>query len=485
MAPMACSRLRSLPLIGLLLPTLCLVSACSVLPEGTGAPPSLRPMLELDQALQALVTDPRHPVVAVAALAIRDGRTVYQHQFGSRHLGGTHSGTATGTGTGATQPADAPLPVTANTLYRVASISKLVVALGVMRLVEAGQLSLDDDVSLRLGWRLRHPQFPDRPISLRLLMSHRSGLSDGGERYVYDGHTPLQEVLSPQGSHFQDGLNWHRGVAPGTAFEYVNLNFGVIATVMERATGERFDRLMQRLVLQPLGLRGGFNPADFPAADVADIATQYRKRRTEGSGAQAREVWDPAGPWVVQADDFRHTPPAPPDGLDGYVIGSNGTLFGPQGRLRLSVPDLGTVMHMLLNRGQHDGQAFLQPSSVEQLSSEQWRYDGQAAHGAPDRDWARSWGLGVQRFTDFSASGRGDRLVEGGGLTGYGHTGDAYGLMGLFVIDPIRRDGLVLILTGPGVDPATFPSRWSAHYRWQEVAATAVHRWALSPPSPR
>lgn len=61
---------------------------------------------------------------------------------------------------------------------RIASISKLVVAIGVMRLVEAGTLDLDRDVSDWLGYRFRHPAFPDRPISLRLLLSHRSGLTD-------------------------------------------------------------------------------------------------------------------------------------------------------------------------------------------------------------------------------------------------------------------------------------------------------------------
>src|SRR5688572_17013313 len=61
---------------------------------------------------------------------------------------------------------------------RIASISKLVVALGVMRLVEQGQFDLDRDVSEWLGWPLRNPAFPDRPITLRLLLSHRSSLKD-------------------------------------------------------------------------------------------------------------------------------------------------------------------------------------------------------------------------------------------------------------------------------------------------------------------
>lgn len=64
--------------------------------------------------------------------------------------------------------------ITADDPVRVASVSKLVTTIGVMRLVEDGKLDLDADVSTYLGWTLRHPRFPDTPITLRLLLSHRS-----------------------------------------------------------------------------------------------------------------------------------------------------------------------------------------------------------------------------------------------------------------------------------------------------------------------
>lgn len=450
------------PMLATLLALSMLGCTSPMLPTST--PPTPRALPALDRELAALVADPAHPVVSVSALALRDGQVVYRGQFGARHLGDARD--------------PRPLPVTERTLFRVASISKLVVAVGVMRLVEQGVLRLDEDVSTALGWTLRHPQHPDRPITLRLLLSHRSGLSDGGESYFFDGDSALREVLQPGGRLYGRGANWQHDVAPGSRFQYVNLNFGVIATVMERATGERFDRLMQRLVLQPLGLRGGFDPSAFPPEDQADIATQYRKRTTD-----ARERWDPAGPWIVQADDFRHDPPQPPAGLARYEVGRNGTLFGPQGRLRVSLADLGVLMQMLIDGGLHRGQRFLRAETVALLSSEQWRMNASRSNGVVDRDWALAWGLGVQRFTDTGApgehGGRGDRLVEGGGLGGWGHSGDAYGLMGMFVLDPERRRGLVVLITGPGVDPATHPSRWSAMVRWQEQALSAVWRHAL------
>ena len=74
--------------------------------------------------------------------------------------------------------------VTPDDPVRIASVSKLVVAIGVMRLVEQGKLELDADVSSYLGWRMRNPAFPDRPITLRQLLSHTSSVRDHDDQYA-------------------------------------------------------------------------------------------------------------------------------------------------------------------------------------------------------------------------------------------------------------------------------------------------------------
>src|SRR5690242_14123245 len=66
--------------------------------------------------------------------------------------------------------------VTPDDPVRVASVSKLVATIGVMKLVEAGKLDLDSDVSRWLGWALRNPAFPDRPVTLREILSHTSSV---------------------------------------------------------------------------------------------------------------------------------------------------------------------------------------------------------------------------------------------------------------------------------------------------------------------
>ncbi|MBC7491233.1 MAG: beta-lactamase family protein, partial [Novosphingobium sp.] len=212
--------------------------------------------------------------------------------------------------------------VTADDPVRVASISKLVTALGVMRLVEQRRLSLDRDVSDYLGWRLRNPVFPDRPITLRLLLSHQSSLTDGADYIVPLGETLRQRLSDPRA--------WDAHHAPGSGwFAYANINPPVIASVMEAATGERFDRLMQRLVLRPLKLDACYNWSGCSAAKVARAVVLYRD-----SGEVAK-------------DDLHGSAPACPvltaEGaacaLDTYTPRWNGALFSPQGGLRISMHD--------------------------------------------------------------------------------------------------------------------------------------------------
>ena len=166
--------------------------------------------------------------------------------------------------------------VTADDPVRIASISKLVVAIGVMRLVEAGTLDLDADVSTMLGWRLRHPTHPDVPVTLRLLLSHRAGLTDAAGYWQVPLDGDLRDLLA-------DPRAWDDAHAPGDYFRYANLNFPLVASVMERATGERFDLLMRRLVFAPLGLAACYGWASCDDARVARAVILYDADRVSGN----------------------------------------------------------------------------------------------------------------------------------------------------------------------------------------------------------
>lgn len=420
---------------------------------GCASAPSSPAHARLDAELQAIVDDPSMPIASLSVLAVRGGVVVYERQFGNRFIDEAHP--------------HHNKPASRDTLYRIASITKLVTTLGVMRLVEAGKLSLDADVSEYLGWTLRNPRFPDKAITLRMLLTHTSSLRDDAGYYGWPPGMKIRDFFAG------GGKMWSADAPPGAAFRYANLPWGIVGTAMERAGGERFDHLMRRLVLEPLGMGGGFEPAEFTRAQLDNLAVIYRKR----SGPEDREVWNPGGPWVAQVDDYRGKRP-PPRGGPGYAIGDNGILYGPQGNLRASAADLGRVMRMLLAGGEIDGQRFLKPETVDLMLSRQWTWregSGTSSYGA-GRQRLNAWGLGNQHYLDASGPGVGDRLVEGGGFTGVGHHGDAYGLNGLLVFDRARGEGLVYLASGTGSDPALQPGAYSAFHRYEERILNTLYR---------
>ncbi len=421
----------------------------------------------LNAELARVVADPLRPLASLSVIAITNGEVVYQNQFGNRYIDNANAANN--------------LPANADTMYRIASISKLVTTIGVMRLVETGTLSLDADVSQYLGWSMRNPHFPDTPITLRQMLTHTSSLRDDGG-YYWEYTTPIRDVLVPGGRLYGKGEMWAKNAVPGRYFQYANLPWGVIGTVMERATGERFDRLMQRLVFTPLGVRGGFHPADFSPRDLADTATLYRKRRE----IDGREIWDPSpatGPWTAQVDDYRTEPPLPRARAD-YVIGSNGTAFGPQGACRFSAAGLAKLMRMFIGGGEVDGVRLLKAETVAQMLATQWRFDASRPNGGTSefgdaQQLFNAWGLGNQHFLDVSGPQRGDRLVDGGGLTGVGHLGDAWGLTSAFVFDPNRKRGVIFLVGGVGANPEGSRGSYSAFYRYEERVLTALIRHGL------
>jgi CubicO group peptidase (beta-lactamase class C family) len=418
-------------------------------PRGAPANPAL------DAELAAVARDPACELASLSVLAIRNGKLCYEQQFGNRFMGN------------AAAPARA---ADRHTLYRIASISKMMTTLGVMRLVEDGKLDLDADVSGYLGFPLRNPYFPERAITLRTLMTHRASLRDD-TGYSYGCDTALKDVLVPGARLYGEGKMWASNAGPGDYFTYCNLGWGVIGTAMEAASGERFDRLMQRLLIRPLGLHAGYNPSELAPRDLANVATLYRKRTTD------TEVWDANGPWIAQADDYSAAAPAEPAGIGHYVIGANATPFSPTGGLRISAHDMGTVMLMLMNGGMHEGRRFLQQATLDTMFARQWTFDGKGGNGDSLDGLFNAWGLGNEQFPDQPENHT--RMVEGGGFAAVGHLGDAYGLMSVFAADLKNRNGMIVLVGGSSTDPLQYKGRYSSLARFEEQILTAMYRRAI------
>jgi len=330
--------------------------------------------------------------------------------------------------------------VAADDPVRIASISKLVTALGVMRLAEAGTLSLDRDVSDWLGWRLRNPAFPDAPVTLRMLLSHQSSLTDGADYVIPLGETLEQRLRDPRA--------WDTDHRPGSYFRYTNLNFPVVASVMEKATGERFDRLMTRLVFDPLKIDACMN---WTGCSGAAIARAVVLTDAEGN---------------VRRDDLKGNRPTCPvvpaaDGscdLSAYQPGTNGALFSPQGGVRISMRDLGKIGAVILRGG--DG--FLSAQSIAALIGPEWRFDG--TNGDTEKGFNCTYGLAVQTLSTARPGCKDDPF--GDGKPRIGHAGEAYGLRSGLWLDRDRKRGIAFFTTAI---PDDAPSGRSAFTTAEEI----------------
>lgn len=328
--------------------------------------------------------------------------------------------------------------VTADDPVRIASISKLVLAIGVMRLVEEGKLDLHTDVSQYLGWELRHPRFPQVPITLQMMLSHQSGLTDDAGYWATPLDGQIRDIVN-------DPRAWDEH-APGTWFRYTNLNSPLVASMMERVTGERVDLLMQRLVLQPAGINAcyGWETCD------------------EATAARAVVLYDQDGKPAVDDNQGKKPECNVRRATDGscdlalWQPGRNGGAFSPQGGLRISANALARVGQLLLGGGEIDGVRIISDASVKTMLTPQWVYapgngqtweDGEPMPppGVPHATMC-SYGQG----TIILATGHPDCGDDpfGDGIARVGHSGNAYGLRSGLWIDPASGTGVAYFATG-------------------------------------
>jgi CubicO group peptidase (beta-lactamase class C family) len=299
-----------------------------------------------------------------------------------------------------------------------------VTTIAAMRLVEQGKLDLDKDVSTYLGYSFRNPAFPDVPITLRLLLSHRSSLTDTLD-YVLPLDGDMRATLA-------NPKAWDSQHAPGTWFRYVNFNFPVVAAVMEKATGERFDRLMDRLVIRPLKLDACYQWDTCKDTTIARGVVLYRGGQVTRDDNHGKR---PACP-VTPASDGTCD-------LSRWRAGANGAMFAPQSGFHVSMRDLATIGRLLLGEGRVDGVRLLTPASVKAMETPTWTYNG--SNGDVDGGWVCTYGLGML-LTATPQAGCGDDMF-GDGKRRIGHSGDAYGLKSGLWIDPATGTGTAYFAT--------------------------------------
>lgn len=346
------------------------------------------------------------------------------------------------------------LPVTDSTFYRVASISKSVTATALMVLYQQGLFALDDDVSSQLGFELRNPHYPNIPITYRMLLSHTSSIADGsGYSYflsaTYGNPAPpsVQALMLPGGTYYT--ANTWLGREPGTYFEYSNINFGLIGTLIESLSGVRFDVFVRQNVLLPLQITGSFNVNDLP--NINNLAVLYRDAQP-------------------QADNYQGVMPTPVD-LSQYTPGTNGFIFAPQGGLRITSSDLCKFMMMHASFGNSPYGSVLDSATIVLMHSPQWTYNG--TNGNNYYNLFNQWGLGFQITTNTPS---GDIVIDG--LPMIGHAGEAYGLISDMYFEHDKLFGLVFITNGYLSGGGYQYGSYSAFYKPEEEVFTAIKNYS-------
>ncbi len=168
-------------------------------------------------------------------------------------------------------------PATENTIYMAGSISKTITATAFMQLYEKGYFKLDDDVNKYLPFSLRNPNFPDTPITIRMLLSHQSSLQDTPTMFLHFLITTypyewLKEYLTPGGCIYDPNV-WNSKYAPGEHFSYSNIGYEVLGYIFEIISNQTLEEYCQKNIFNPLDMKHtSFHASDF---DIKDLAVPY------------------------------------------------------------------------------------------------------------------------------------------------------------------------------------------------------------------
>ena len=266
---------RTLPLAFVLL-------ACSTATPAPQSAPARGD--DLDTFVAAQMAQRR--IAGLSLAIIQDGRIVEARGYGTTELGGT-------------------VRVTPATLFQAGSISKPVAAVGALRLVEQGRLSLDTDVNATLtSWKVPSNQFTAvKPVTLRGLLSHTAGLTVHGFP-GYDASGPMPTVVQVlDGAPPANTPPIRVDIAPGSKWRYSGGGFTVMQQMVVDVTGQPFPDYMRRAVLDPIGMTESSYQQPLPPEMAARTATgHYQDQRPVSGRWHVYPEMAAAGLWTTPSD---------------------------------------------------------------------------------------------------------------------------------------------------------------------------------------
>jgi len=200
-------------------------------------------------------------------------------------------------------------PVTPDTLFQAASISKPVTAMAVLHLVQSGKLDLDTDVNQYLKtWKLPANTFTEHSkVTLRELLTHTAGLTvHGFPGYASDAALPtLVQVLN--GEPPANSAPIRVDTEPGTIWRYSGGGYVIAQQLLQDATGDPFPKLMQDTVLGPIGMNRSTYEQPLPKNRLDEVALPYRQDgQPVPGGPHVYPEMAPAGLWTTPSDLARY-----------------------------------------------------------------------------------------------------------------------------------------------------------------------------------
>ena len=343
--------------------------------------------------------------VGMAVAAQRGGECIFSHNYGL-------------------QDKQSGIPVTDDTIFRIASSTKHISASVLMALVDAGVANLDEDIGAYLGYRVRNPYYPDTPITLRHLMTHTSTfLESGNYDKICAGSLPpykLSEVLQQDSPGY--ALENYQKAKPGERYVYSSFGTGIMGCIAECITKRRFADLAKGAIFDPLGLDAAYDPDLL--SDVSKIAVSYEILK-----AKAADVTQPIDKaeakqerqmWLQKSLENKRKLCSLPVG-EAYRIA--------QGNVHIRAKDLLTVQSIFLHNGAVNGVRILSPEAVKEMLFVQYRDERVVS------------GLNLLHL---------ERLLPGEKLIG--HFGRAYGAFSCTIFQPETSKGVVVLSNGTSPD---------------------------------
>lgn len=297
------------------------------------------------------------------------------------------------------------LDVNINTIFRIASISKIIVAMSALILEDEGRLDINEDISTYLGYKVRNPYFKNDIITIKMLMTQSSSICDGEDEILgYDGvngpkfYVSLKRLLTdPTYEYYTNKTYLNK--KPGTFFCYSNFGCGILACIVEKVSGMLFTDFVLEKISKPLGLDASFRIDDIKNLD--DVASLYVDNKL-----------------VRDKEKFINVL------FDKYPLGDN--FRGPAGGFFINMHDLSIIMRVLINNGIFNNVRLLKEETIKKMKQIHFKMN--------------------EENSIYKKKGLQMVILDGYGKTLYGHTGEAYGLRSFMFFN--ENNGYIFMCNG-------------------------------------